>query len=83
MRPGPEVGRGEAVAAQRWNLGQACLLGSQASRWGRRLSSSSFGHGGISENGRRCAQLAQAEEADGRVLWLGSSWYFVEVQMTV
>ena len=71
-----------------WQLGGGILdrrvsWDSQASRWGRRLSSSSSGHGGTSENDRRCARLVQAEEADGRVLWLGSSWYFVEVQMTV
>ena len=48
---------------------------SQACRWGRRLSSSSSSHGGVKENGRRCVQFAQVEEADGRVLWIGFSWY--------
>ena len=55
---------------------------SQASRWGQRLSSSSSSHGGVSKDGRRCAWLAQAKEVDGRVLWLGFSWYLFEVQMT-
>ena len=55
---------------------------SQVSGWGRRLSSSSSSHGGVSQNDQRCARLAQKKEADGRVLWLGSSWYLFEVQMT-
>ena len=74
--------------ARPWRLGGGTLdrhvsWDSQVSRWGRRLSSSSSSHGGASENGRRCTRLAQAEEANGRVLWLGSSWYLFEVQMTV
>ena len=37
----------------------------------------------MSEDGRKCARLAQAKEADKRLLWLGSSWQLFKVQITV
>ena len=50
--------------------------------WRRRLCFSCSGHGDVSGNDRKWARLAQAKEADERMLWLGSSWYLFEVQMT-
>ena len=92
IAPGRRTGR--CVLDRRWDEARPWRLrggildwhvswDSQASWWGRRLYSLCFGHGGVGENGRRCTWLAQAEETDGRVLWLGSSWHLFEVQMTV
>ena len=37
----------------------------------------------MSADGRKCVRLAQAKEANERVLWLGSSWPLFKVQIKV